>query len=144
MILVPGTGPGNLLKVFMVPKLVSQMAIIFMGQTFCHLTMYSPISYSQPTRNSVFSDEFMFGPALNLLLFGENGDHGSSIADDIPELAQGLVCVDWLPMYGEQLASLREICLHVFMVSTPAKACKSNCIAKFWTWDSVSCLWLHP
>lgn len=107
--------------------------------------MYSPNNYSLPSRNSVFSDEVMksFGPALNLLLFGENGDHGCSIVDDLPDLAQGLVFVNWLPMYGEQLVSLPEIYLRAFMVSTPTKACKSNHIVKFLIWDSVSCFWLH-
>lgn len=105
--------------------------------------MYSSINYSQPSRNSLFSHEVLFGPALSLLLFRESDDHGCSIADDLPELAQGLVCVDWLPMYGEQLVSLPEISLRVFVVSTPTKACKSSNIVKFCIWDNVSCFWLH-
>lgn len=106
-------------------------------------TVNCPISYSQTSRNSLFSDEVMYGPALNLLLFGENDDDGCSIADDLLELSQGLVCMDWLSMYGEHLVSLPEICLRIFIVSTPAKVCKNNHIVKFLIWDSVSCFWLH-
>lgn len=55
----------------------------------------------------------MCGPALGLLLYSENDDHLCSVADYLHELAQGLVCVDRMPVHGEKLVGLQEICLHV-------------------------------
>lgn len=36
-----------------------------------------------------------------------------------------------------------EMYLHVFMLSTPTKACKNNHMVKFQIWDGVSFFWLH-
>lgn len=55
----------------------------------------------------------MSGPALSLLLCGENADHLCSVADYFHEFAEALVCVNWLSMHGEQLVDVQEICLHV-------------------------------
>ena len=140
MTLVPETGPGDLSRVLMNPTLVLQMAIKFMGQAFCQLTLYSvPLALHSLLEILSFQ---MNSCLVQLSAYCSMGKI-MTISVQFQTTFMYLHRVSFVWTGGPCTESSQWVFkryVYVFcMVSAPTKTYNSSSIVKFWIWASVSC-----
>lgn len=150
---VSWTGHGNLSRVVMNPTL--EMAIRFMGYTFCQLTLYSvPLATHRLPEILSFQTNSRQGQLLAYSSVGKVMTISVQLQTTFMNLQRVLFV-----SHQQQFHQLLSIPVHTwravsgfsrdnvysfYMVPTPSTTYKTNSTVKFWIWVSVSCSWLHP